>query len=101
MKVYSAAIMIEDDGSMMNLVMIEYEGGMWLVPEWLPGSKPKTERPARIIAVAADELLGPGNGVDQIVGTPMSRSTLQGLGTSERRVVENPAIEFEGGPTIQ
>lgn len=58
MRILSAIIQIEDDGSTALCDMIEYRGEMWLVPEWLPGSRPKTERPARIILVARRELLG-------------------------------------------
>jgi hypothetical protein len=99
MRILSAIIQIEDDGSTALCDMIEYRGEMWLVPEWLPGSRPKTERPARIILVARRELLGPANGADQVVSVPISRSTLQGLGTSARLVVENPGIEFPAGGT--
>jgi hypothetical protein len=35
-RVYSAIVQIEDDGSLAIVDMIKYQGDLWLVPEWLP-----------------------------------------------------------------
>lgn len=93
MNILTALIQIEDDGSLALIDMIRFEGQFWLVPEWLPGREPKTERPARIIAVENHELEGPANGADRVLNTPMSRAVLAGQGTTGRRVVESPPVE--------
>lgn len=93
MHVLKVVIQIEDDGSLVLADMIRFEGQFWIVPEWLPSPRPKTERPARIVAVADHELMGPAYGADQSLNTPVSRAVLAGRGTAARRVVENPAIE--------
>jgi hypothetical protein len=102
MKVFSVVIMIEDDGSSALCDMIEYQGEMWLVPEWLPGSRPKTERPTRIIFVPKDRLKPAISSyqADFSLDIPVSKDALAGRQTTGIRVVENPAIEFQDGRTL-
>jgi len=42
-----------DDGELLEADTIEYEGKLWIVPEWLAGPTKGTEMPARIICLAA------------------------------------------------
>ena len=95
MRVYRTIIQIEDDGSSGLCDMIEYQGEMWLVPEWLPGSRPKTERPARIIYVPKDRLKSATSSyqADYFLESPVSKDALAGRQTADSRVVENPTIE--------
>jgi hypothetical protein len=39
----------EDDDALLVGDIIEHEGKLWLVPEWLQGPTENTRRPARII----------------------------------------------------
>lgn len=38
-----------DNGLMVNVDTIEYDGGLWLVPRWLEGPSPAMKKPARLI----------------------------------------------------
>ncbi len=69
---------------------IEYEGKLWLVPEWLAGPIQGTERPARIIGLhgLVTEKAHPpyDKDVDMILLIPLSKDTLAG-GTAQGLVV--------------
>lgn len=93
MNVIKIVLQIEETGELMLGDAIFHEMQWWLVTGWLPGSKPKTERPARIIALADHELMGPANGADQSLSTPISKAVLEGRKTTVRRVVDDPKIE--------
>jgi hypothetical protein len=95
MKVFRTVIQIEETGATALCDMIEHKGEMWLVPEWLPGSRPKTERPTRIISVPKDRLKAAASPyqADYFLESPVSREALAGRQTSGTLVVENPAIE--------
>lgn len=93
MEIIKILVQAEETGALMLGDAIFYEEQWWLVTEWLLGSTPKTERPARIILLGDHELGGPANGADRVLNTPMSRATLEGRETAARRVVDNPKIE--------
>ena len=93
MTVIKIIVEIEETGELMLGDAIFHEMQWWLVLGWLPGSRPKTERPTRIIALADWELGGPSNGADRTLNTPMSKAVLEGHETTSRRVVDHPKIE--------
>jgi hypothetical protein len=55
MKILKTLIQRVDDGELLAADTIEYEGKLWIVPEWLAGPTKGTEMPARIICL--DNLL--------------------------------------------
>jgi hypothetical protein len=83
--------MKEDGGSLLLGDVIEYEGKLWLVPEWLAGPTAGTEVPARIICLDGMPLRKPApqyqDRADWVLSTPLSTDILEG-----RRVSQNPLV---------
>ena len=38
-----------DDGHTYNMTVIEHDGGLWIVPEWIATPYPNMHKPARLI----------------------------------------------------
>ena len=95
MKASKALIIREDDGALLVVDIIDYEGGLWLVPAWIPGPAKGTERPARIICV--DDMKtskpSPEYEVDLALRDPLSKAFLEGGVIKEGvSVIEQPDI---------
>jgi hypothetical protein len=72
-----------DDGSILLCDTIEWQGKLWLVPEWLAGPEAGTERPARVIGLHGLPLqkpLPPYQADWQLI-TPLSKDALAGRST--------------------
>lgn len=80
MAVRKIVVQREDDGSVIIADTIEYEGKLWIVPEWLEGPTPGTLCPALIICVDGLSLMkaGPQYQADFVLGTPLSIAVLEG-----------------------
>lgn len=76
--------------------IIEYEGKLWLVPEWRAGPTKGTARPARIICLDGMPLSKPirhQDYADLALSTPLSTAILEGRTASqEPPVIERPDI---------
>ena len=46
-------LVLRDDGELFVADAIDYEGKLWLVPEWIPGPELRCERPTRLICLDA------------------------------------------------
>jgi hypothetical protein len=70
----------EDDDHALIGHVIEYEGKLWLVPEWLEGPTPGTRSPARIICLDGLPLATPAPEyrADLALARPLSRGVLEG-----------------------
>jgi hypothetical protein len=44
-------LVLRDDGELFVADAIDYEGKLWLVPEWIPGPEIRCERPTRLICL--------------------------------------------------
>jgi hypothetical protein len=89
MAVRKVAFLKEDGGALFTGDVIEHEGKLWLVPEWLEGPTKGTECPARIVCL--DGLIlskpSPQYQVDWFLSTPLHTDILEG-----RRVSQNPLV---------
>lgn len=79
---------------------IEYEGGLWLVPEWIDGIPSKGySKPARIIQITYLPKSGPFGKADFLLQNPLPKGVFEGNVPSELKsvyvVIENPDIVFE------
>jgi hypothetical protein len=81
--ILKTVILQHDDGSIFLCDTIEWQGKLWLVPEWLAGPEPRTERPARIIGLHGLVLQKPGPNyqADYMLTLPLSKDTLAGRST--------------------
>ena len=91
MAVRKVVFMKADGGSLFLGDVIEHEGKLWLVPEWLPGPSAGIERPARIVCLDGLPLGKPGpqyqDRTDWFLATPLHTDVLEG-----RRVSQNPLV---------
>lgn len=89
MRILAVAVQIEEDGSMFRCDAIDYEGKIWLVPEWLASPAEQVQRPARMICV--DGLptitLSPAYRVDFALHKPIPKAVLEGREKSPSLVV--------------
>lgn len=76
--------------------VIEHQGKLWLVPEWLAGPTKGTARPARIICLEGLPLSKPNpqqDHADWALSTPLSTEILEGRKASQNPlVIERPDI---------
>jgi hypothetical protein len=90
MAVRKMLFLMEQGGKLIEGDVIQHEGKLWLVPEWLEGPTKGTECPARIICLDGLLLNKPGaqyQGVDWVLYTPLNKDILEG-----RRVSSNPLV---------
>lgn len=83
---------------------IEYEGKLWLVPEWIDGIPTKGySKPARIICLTVLPHSQGAAGADYALNNPIPKSVWQGHVPPELKnmyvVIENPDIVVETPPT--
>jgi hypothetical protein len=76
---------IRDDGN-----LIDYEGKLWLVPEWLAGPTSGTRCPARIICTSSLGLTkAPAGSVfEYLLERPLHRDVVEG-----RKVTQTPYVK--------
>jgi hypothetical protein len=87
----------EDDGQTFIGLLVEYEGKIWLVPEWLKGPTENILYPARIICTDGLSLTKAARDdhVDYLLATPLSRSVLEGRAAGQNLDVrERPDIQM-------
>jgi hypothetical protein len=81
MKIYKTMVLQAEGGLLCACDTIEYQGKLWLVPGWLAGPTPETERPAMLIGLPTGLPLskpGPEYDADFLLPTPLSKATLAG-----------------------
>jgi hypothetical protein len=88
-------LVLRDDGELLLFDALEYEGGLWLALEWIPGPEVGCERPRRLISL--DNLLMVNadwrHGADLELVTPLSKNFLGGREAMEGVfVINNPDI---------
>ncbi len=76
---------------------IEYENGLWLVPEWIDGIPTKeSSKPARIIQITYLPKSGPFGEADYLLQNPLPKGVFEGHVPPELKdvyvVIENPDI---------
>jgi hypothetical protein len=84
----------EDNFPLLGHVM-KRDDGLWLVPEWYEGPRPRTLKPARIISLADLHLTksAQDNRADLVLATPLSKDVLEGRSVGQPPVViEAPDI---------
>jgi len=99
MKILKTLMPLEDEGLIL-CDTIEYEGELWLVPEWIYDMPSKGfSRPARIICMTLLRKSGPFQKADYTLCDPIPKSVLQGHVSEELkslyRVIDNPKIVVE------
>ena len=97
MKIFKT--MLTSDGNIQFMDTIEYEGKMWLVPEWLDSISLRVSTPLRIIGLDAFvHQKMPGNPADFLVELPIPKSVFEGQIPPELKgvvqIVESPDIRF-------
>jgi hypothetical protein len=83
MAVRKTIVSREEDGAIFIADTIEYEGKLWIVPEWIEGPTIGTRCPARIICTDGLRLMPapPAYQADYVLGLPLSRDVLEGRAT--------------------
>ena len=95
MKVLKILIQIEDDGSIEIWDAIEYEGHLWLVPEWRAYQAEGIQKPARMISLEGIAMSVPraDYAADFFLDSPMPRHVLEDPGKSQTlAVLEAPDL---------
>jgi hypothetical protein len=96
MKKLKTLIHIFEDGTLLACDTIVHDKKLWLVPEWLTGPQPNTERPARLIGLHGLQIntrTSTGASVaDQELLIPLSKDTLAGGTAQGLVVIEAPDI---------
>jgi hypothetical protein len=80
-----------DDGAVLYGWVIQYEGVLWLVPQWDVGPSAGTLRPTRIISLSGLPVGSPSPRRSDnalVLSTPLSKHVLEG-----RREVQDPLAE--------
>jgi len=98
MKVYITMVLL--DGGAYPFDTIEYDGGRWIVPEWLESPDEGWSMPERIIRVdlLPGRKAGAGSGVDFYISDPIPKTLLNGQIPPELEgrvvVIEHPNIRI-------
>jgi hypothetical protein len=106
MKIFKTIVMIEDDGSIGPCDTIQYEGRLWLVPEWLEVPSEQKTVPTRIIGLAPDRFQKPNQKyrADYFLTGSISKALLAGQIPIELKgqvvVIERPDIKIQAGGGI-
>ena len=87
------------DGIIYKVDTIEYEGKMWLVPEWLDNPRGGWRKPTRIICLdVLPHQKTPGGPEDFVLNGGIPKSVFDGLIPTPREewyiVIESPDIQF-------
>lgn len=99
-KVLKAHLIIKDEVHNICLMdVIEYEGGFWLVPEWLDYPALKATRPLRIVAMETlVHTRTEGRNPEFVVEYPVPKYVFDGRIPPEEAgkyiVIENPDVAF-------
>jgi hypothetical protein len=100
-KIFRTLVQQSDDGALYSVDTIEFEGKLWLVPEWLKGPAEGTETPARIICLyglPTEKAHAPyQDAADQVLLIPLSKETLAGGTKQGLHVIERPWIILSVG----
>jgi hypothetical protein len=101
MDIFKTMVAFEGEDTIVTVDTIEYQGKMWLVPEWLDLETGEWTVPARIVLLGS--LLphpkdSPGGEWDFVLNRPISRAVFRGQippGQEEKYVViERPNIRI-------
>lgn len=103
MKIFKTLITFPD--GIYTVDTIEYEGSLWLVPEWIDGTPSEGySKPVRIIRMPPLQQAGPSVSADYVVSYPLPKAVLEGKIPTELAnvydVIENPQIVIEKPPTL-
>jgi len=91
-----------DEGSIWKIDTIEYDGGLWLVPQWLEVPSEGVTMPARIIPIDVLPHQKTEQGpADYLLTGPLPKSVLDGKTTTGYVVVERPDIKIPAGGKLQ
>jgi hypothetical protein len=77
-------ILYAEDGALAMCDAVEYEGKLWLVPEWTAFPSERIQKPVRIISLdglTLSPLASPYRG-DFALQNPMTKDVLAGRGTT-------------------
>jgi hypothetical protein len=88
-------IQYADDGALEMCDAVEYEGKLWLVPEWTAFPSERIQKPVRIISLDGLTLapLASRYQADFALQNPMTKDVLAGRGTTGSPVViEGPDL---------
>jgi hypothetical protein len=108
-KTFKAAFPLEGESHVFQCTAIEFEGRIWLVPNWLSSPDGKYTMPERIILLEQfqhQRLDPPGpTGENFVVNVPIPKALFEGRVSHELKekyvVIERPDIKFQmGGNTI-
>jgi hypothetical protein len=92
------AFLKEDGGELTFRDAIEFEGKLWLVPEWLEGPTEGTRRPTRIICLTGLPMQTAGPKypmIDWFLSVPLHSDILGGRKVSQNPlVIERPEINL-------
>jgi len=99
MKILKTLMPLEGEGLIL-CDTIEYEGELWLVPEWIYDTPSKgLSNPARIICMTFLRKTGPFPKTDYTLSDPIPKSVFEGHISEELksfyRVIQNPKIIVE------
>mgnify|MGYP001579347307 FL=1 len=88
-----------DDGMIYKMDTIEYQGKMWLVPEWLDNALEGWRKPARIICLdALPHQKSSGGPADFVLNAGIPKSVCDGQIQTQPEdlyiVIERPDIKF-------
>jgi hypothetical protein len=95
MKIFKIVIQRAEDGALSMCDAVEYEGKLWLVPEWTAFPAERIQKPVRIISLDGLTLsrVGPQYQADFALQNPMTKDVLAGRGTTGSPVViEEPDL---------
>jgi len=91
-----------DDGTIYKMDTIEYQGKMWLVPEWTVDRLEGLTRPTRIICLDLlphQKITGEGVPADFVLSDGIPKSVCDGQIQTQQEysffVIENPDITVE------
>jgi hypothetical protein len=94
-----------DNGEILKCDAIEFEGSLWLVPQWLDEPAKGVTKPRRIIRMGPlphQKMSNPAYGLDYILNGYMPKAVLDGTAPPEQaspyEIVELPEIEFPMQP---
>jgi hypothetical protein len=88
-------LVLRDDGELLVIDAIEYDGKFWLAPEWIPGPEIGCEQPRLLICLDNFQVITTDgrNGAEWELVTPLAKNFLDGRETMEGiSVIKKPDI---------